>query len=1000
MKRTLRTGATVALFATSLWAQTPGSGSASASTPQERLARAQLIAAQEHDVAGAEAAYRALLDDPAASAVHGASALQLGAMLWRLDQRDAAKPFLERAVAAGGETGAAATAILQGQGDDAKLAQQRLTKARALVALFADLHSGARDEKGRLVDDLDGRRRSTVRADLRTLGAQAAEAITEHLETMLGAGKVTRFPGDEVVRQRLLSLLSLVWELGTEPAAKALRRWSEREDVMLRRAVAEATPTCVAADLQPVLLQYLRDPDPSEEVWRLSARKVERLPTERVIELAVSVEAPLRSAGLAGLAKYWPGMELAQQDAFVAAHAPSVRDATSHTDVRVVNAAWRLLHEFAHGPTSATYVFFAEADRYASDTGVKNVENVTADDRWLRAIADAASRVRKSATPATSYLLGNLLNNARPTWASASVDAAIDLLERDFVWGDASRTLTLADDQQLARVIPLLPLLGESAVAQLLERPTPAVALPALRALIERDLVGEKPFRTAPEKRMRIVAGRNVTVDVPNRTTEQLLLLAARTGTPEGATWLVELVDRHPTAASLVAHSLGQMMSGASRATALAALRKLLVWEGTAQNALQPDERSGIFACLARAGDVDAIPLFVRAYELGLARTSGYSALRADEFQTWGHHQASGIGWLCEPISARGPKDAWHGYADADLLRAWATLLDSSEPPRVLAEFSRSLDPRPGTATTNTAQIAIQVPLVVLPLVLERLPRLLGAIADPSSRNEVRNTLAWQPITRLSPDRIQADAALRQAMAATFRSEDPQLGELFAALPNSMVAAFADDGRAALRRTGSVHALAKLVAANVAMDDDDWRAVLTSSMLGLRRAALESIPAGAGTRLRTEFEANLRHEDADVRKVACAAVQRTFGADAAPLLFPLLQDQQPAVRAAARASLDTLREEHERRAFWANANSGVDVSAAGATARLVAQARPGTGVTKEQRVLALQSLAALGAPEALPYLIEWTQDTDTDVAAAARAAITRIHQKAGLPAAK
>jgi hypothetical protein len=443
MKRTLRTGATVALFAASLWAQTPGSGSASASTPQERLARAQLIAAQEHDVAGAEAAYRALLDDPAVSAVHGASALQLGAMLWRLDQRDAAKPFLERAVATGGETGAAANAILQGQGDDAKVAQQRLEKARAVVGLFADLQRGARDDKGKLVDDLEGQRTHSVHADLRTLGAQAAQAIVEFVDTGIGNGSIAQYPGDDPVRRRLLSLL---WQFGTEPAATALRRWSESRDVRMRRAAAEVLPTTLAADLEPVLLQYLRDPDPSDEVWRLSARKVERLPTERVMELAVATEAPLRAAGLAALASYWPGIALVQQDAFVAAHAQSVRDATRHADVRVVNAASRLLHGFAHGPTSATYVFFAEADRYAGNTGVKNVENVTADDAWLRAIADAASRVRKSATLASSYLLGNLLNKARPTWSSASVDAAIDLLERDFVWGDASRIVTMADD--------------------------------------------------------------------------------------------------------------------------------------------------------------------------------------------------------------------------------------------------------------------------------------------------------------------------------------------------------------------------------------------------------------------------------------------------------------------------------------------------------------------------------------------------------------------------
>ena len=38
---------------------------------------------------------------------------------------------------------------------------------------------------------------------------------------------------------------------------------------------------------------------------------------------------------------------------------------------------------------------------------------------------------------------------------------------------------------------------------------------------------------------------------------------------------------------------------------------------------------------------------------------------------------------------------------------------------------------------------------------------------------------------------------------------------------------------------------------------------------------------------------------------------------------------------------------------------------------------------------------ALGAPEALPYLIEWASDADAELGAAARAAMTQIHQSAG-----
>jgi HEAT repeat protein len=64
-------------------------------------------------------------------------------------------------------------------------------------------------------------------------------------------------------------------------------------------------------------------------------------------------------------------------------------------------------------------------------------------------------------------------------------------------------------------------------------------------------------------------------------------------------------------------------------------------------------------------------------------------------------------------------------------------------------------------------------------------------------------------------------------------------------------------------------------------------------------------------------------------------------------------------------------------------------------AKLIAQAQ--ADQPKAQRLLALGSLAVLAAPEALPYLIDHTEDGDAEIAAAAREAIARIHAKAGTP---
>ncbi len=62
---------------------------------------------------------------------------------------------------------------------------------------------------------------------------------------------------------------------------------------------------------------------------------------------------------------------------------------------------------------------------------------------------------------------------------------------------------------------------------------------------------------------------------------------------------------------------------------------------------------------------------------------------------------------------------------------------------------------------------------------------------------------------------------------------------------------------------------------------------------------------------------------------------------------------------------------------------------ASAAEKLLLQGKP--GAAKSQRLLAIQSLGVLGVPEALPFLIEWSQEKDAEVAAAASKSIREIH---------
>lgn len=108
-----------------------------------------------------------------------------------------------------------------------------------------------------------------------------------------------------------------------------------------------------------------------------------------------------------------------------------------------------------------------------------------------------------------------------------------------------------------------------------------------------------------------------------------------------------------------------------------------------------------------------------------------------------------------------------------------------------------------------------------------------------------------------------------------------------------------------------------------------------------------------------------------------------------PALLQLLQHENSGVRSAAKDALTKIRFVHEQKSYWDRITKGLDASPTAAVEKLLLQAKP--GAPTEQRLLAITSLGTLGVPEALPFLIEWTQDADANIAKAAKDAITQIH---------
>lgn len=114
-------------------------------------------------------------------------------------------------------------------------------------------------------------------------------------------------------------------------------------------------------------------------------------------------------------------------------------------------------------------------------------------------------------------------------------------------------------------------------------------------------------------------------------------------------------------------------------------------------------------------------------------------------------------------------------------------------------------------------------------------------------------------------------------------------------------------------------------------------------------------------------------------------------------MLPLLRHPVPEVRHAAQAALEAIEScvTQQQRGPRLLAAGGIDApSAAEALVRPASADQP-----QEIRLLALESLGTLAVAETLPFLIRTIQAADPKVAAAARAAIRRVHERAA-PAAR
>lgn len=991
----------------------------------QALQRAQLLEQQEGDLTAAQQAYRGLLADASASAVHGEAALRLGTLLWRLEQREAATPLLQQAVAAGGDIAARANAVLQGRDAESMQQAELLVRAQALAARTVELVPIG------LASEPERERLQQVLSELRQLGPIAARAAALTIERQR---QVRRH--DQRSQVAIDELLVLLWSVGGPHATEALMRWSQDVDVSWRRRITGAIENRaqVALDLLPTLQIYLRDPDPAGDVARNLGEAVRQIPHEEHVRLAQSTTPALQRAGLNAMATRWHYVPSPVRRTTVDELAQTLVRATHAQDPMLARAAWELLFQFAYrGPANGQMLLCSQIERMPSFEPPRQASHnyEGQDDAWLDAIAQAAGRLgalqeRRDGDGRT--LLAQMLTGHKPAWTSKGVAAALQLIELGYAGGigismeaDANfawllHTVQLADAGQTVRLIAALGRMDapERLMQELQQRPVPAAAFAAVREMLDPRGGAPRPaWADLKSATTRSVRGGQRTVSAPSSMMMRWLQLAADSGHPEAAAWLWSQLEGDATLVASVASCL-RTLSWNGDKNAAVELRKVLVWPGTDQNELQPAERSLVLGELVRIGDVPTIELLPRAYELGLETVSTFYETRGNTVSPPLRVDAAGLGFLMTTAPESPPTaPVWHGYDERNLQRAWRTVLSSpASAEAAWMELAARQDVVPGTAVTGqgvpTPRRASAgrirptnlrgIPVSVAPLLLELLAPLWADLRKDDSKQAAEViTLLGKSMSHWPAEAFAPATPLHTALQRALRSDDRTFAEGVLWIAEAKVRArFPDEARAILQSTENRWLLETLVREGLELPDTTWQQLLQHRDPKLRTAALNLLPAKGAASLREAITVRLRDEQAEVRVAACVTMARLFGADAVAALLPLLQDQDESVRKIVREQLEKLRQDTEQRVFWQQAQAGIDTSSQGAATKLLQQAK--AGEPKEQRLLALRSLAVLGVAETLPYLIDAANDADADIAAAARAAITTIHQKGGAPA--
>jgi hypothetical protein len=937
--------------------------------PTNEALRAAIAQAElRHDEAGARAALERIAVDPSLpDAVRREAWLHAGRLARRLGDEDGARGAFERAAAGDDAVAGEADELLREGPQDPERARQ--LRERAEVAFEEYIRSQGQGRQLR---------------DLVWFGDTAARVLIADFR---------RIQGEVLHGGRRQLVVRALWALDSEVGRGFLAEQLGAADPELRRsAVAHGLDSIeIPAAHLPLLRRTLADEDGETVALGLAGQR-----SLAIEDLAPKIADPRVVVRLAALGNLnaWIGFryqdrgalnepERQPESAAIAQHLTVPLAATDPQEFRLavdilvktaaasIEGRGLLARSLTTLGDATGYVRWPERVGFAGPNENAEVLRVVLEDFG----PIVPTRPVSAGQSAAAALIQGYLSLGN--WDRGALDAALTAARLGYIRLEGNWLDAHAEAGDVSRIVEAL---------------ADSPALEGLTGwLLEQDLP-ESCFEA-----LHRVARRRLSTGADGPTTSRVLLASGATGHPEAAGFLREVAAR-PDGLGRAAALEGLVHAGQQRGDAATrdALRGALLTLEPGNDYQMNQRAAMLFGTLIRVGDLeiwdhaDALRSKIRT-SIGPVPLPSLPGVG----NAWkGHEAGPALGtWLAVARTERGARVWWHGYAAADLERIWAELLaptadghgrnDWDGLVRLVAMLGED-----GGRDGFTPGL--------MKIVCEAVRVRSGTDADFARGDISLGTTLLAPETRaLWQDQPEVLAALDAMRAELWTAPSPTMRQLAAqtaplpldahsraALVRLLGDAAYDVAQAGWNRLGE---------AGAPIDGEMVASGLSSSTASVRLLALSravTVPAGLTEVLRPA----LRDPWPAVRAYACTVLGATLELAVVPDLLEALRDTDQSTRDAARAALESIRFYHDEKAHWDRVFAGrAGLTAASAAEALLDQARPGNDPAT--RLLAIRSLAILGAPETLPFLITWTKDEDAEIAAAARAALATLHAK-------